>query len=115
MTIDGWYVIAAKTETGEDVNLIASEAPLTWEKPHSVSKSFPSDRWKEFLMTLSALGDPQQLWAETVKTFVRSYEATHAEKIVKESIRVVYMMERTTPIGESTPIQEQAWPKEDSL
>jgi hypothetical protein len=115
MTIDGWYVIAAKTETGEDVNLIASEAPLTWEKPHSVSKSFPSDRWKEFLMTLSDLGDPQQLWAETVKTFVRSYEATHAEKIVKESIRVVYMMERTTPIGESTPIQEQAWPKEDSF
>jgi len=115
MTIDGWYVIAAKTETGEDVNLLASELPLTWKKPHSVSKSFPSDRWKEFLMTLSDLGDPEKLWAETVNTFVRTYETTHPEKIVQESIRVVYMMERTTPNGESTPIQEQAWPKEDSL
>jgi hypothetical protein len=115
MTIDGWYVIEAKTETGENVNLLTTDQPLTWEKPLSVSKSFPSDRWKEFLMTLSDLGDPQQLWTETVKTFVRSYEATHPEKIVKESIRVVYMMERTTPNGESTPIQEQAWPKEDSL
>ena len=115
MTIDGWYVIAAKTESGEEVNLLASNLPITWEKPYSVSKSFPSDRWKEFLMTLSDLGDPQQLWAETVRTLVQTFEATHPAKIVNESIRVIYMMERTTSNGEAVPIQEQAWPKENSL
>lgn len=115
MTIDGWYVFEANTEEGEHINLLDAGSPLTWEKPHSVSKTFPSDRWREHLMTLSDLGDPEQLWSETVRVLIQRYEAIHPKRIDKGSVRVVYMMEKTTAQGELVPIQELAWPKEDSF
>ncbi len=115
MTIDGWYIIPATLSSGKTVNLLTAGAPLTWEKPTSVPDSFPSDRWKEYLMTLSDLGDPPEQWNQVVNILSQQFQQDSSDQIIDGTARVIYMMEKTVPGGEAPPIQEQAWPKEDSL
>ena len=115
MTIDGWYVIPATLESGKTIDLLRGGTPVSWEKPKSVPESFPSDRWKEYLMTLSDLGDPQKQWSRVGRVLSQTHNRKSPDQVIAGTIRVVYMMEKTTAIGEETPIQELAWPIENSL
>lgn len=113
MTFDGWYLVEAKTTEGTPVDLLNPSQPLRRTKPSRVR--FPSDRWKEYLMTLSDLGDPPARWQSVVNRLERQYELNQGKQIQSDTIRVIYMMERTTPQGEARPEAEQAWPRDDSF
>lgn len=116
MTFDGWYVITEADENADEgVNLLETSNPSIWEKPVAVAETFPSDRWKEYLMTLSDMGDPPQLWKNVVTHFSERYNRNAPSPVNVDRLRVVYMMEKSTVRGEAVPVPEQAWPKEDSF
>ena len=114
MTIDGWYVITEEEQTSQrGINLLGGDDGRLWEKPIPVTESFPSDRWKEYLMTLSDAGDPPQLWKNVVSFLAAEHSRNNSTPVNVDRLRVVYMMERSTADGEASPEPEQAWPRED--
>jgi hypothetical protein len=46
---DGWFVIPATLEDGEQVDLFAPDSRLTWERPERVSATYPNTRWRHYL------------------------------------------------------------------
>ncbi len=116
MTLDGWYSITGELRSGRQVNLLQPNQPPANRKPIAVIASFPSDRWKEYLMTLTDLGDPPERWAAVGQYLAKEWEAqfSSADPIVQ--MTVTYHLERTTPKGEASPVPETVWvspPRED--
>ncbi|NUM56717.1 MAG: HTTM domain-containing protein [Candidatus Hydrogenedentes bacterium] len=48
---DGWFVIEAERINGEKIDLMTGNPPV-WEKPELVSRNFPSQRWRKYMMNL---------------------------------------------------------------
>jgi hypothetical protein len=52
-TMDGgWYVIPGKLRNGTEIDLLRDGAPVSWEKPGDVIRSYRSERWRKYLMNL---------------------------------------------------------------
>lgn len=49
---DGWLVIPATLDGGEQVDLQASDKRLTWERPERVSATYPNVRWRHYVANL---------------------------------------------------------------
>ena len=111
MTIDGWYVAPVSTHGGGTVDLLRGGAPYDPGKPSHVSGTFLSDRWKEYLMTLSDLGDPAQYWEQVARYLIKRYHTHHPDPIDEETLSISYMMERTVSDGELPPVREPVWPR----
>lgn len=52
ITLDGWYVMPGLLKDGTEVDLFAAGAPVSWEKPASLSRTYPNDRWRSYMMNL---------------------------------------------------------------
>lgn len=115
MVFDGWYQITARSESNQVVNLLNHDSTLPESKPQNVASGFPSDRWKEYLMTLTDLGDPAPLWEQVARFLENRYEQETNTKLLPGTTRIIYTMEKTTPKGEQEPIAEPAWPKVESF
>lgn len=51
---DGWFVIPGKLANGKQVDLFKGGGPVSYEKPTFVSRTFPDNRWRRFLMNLAS-------------------------------------------------------------
>jgi hypothetical protein len=49
----GWYVAPATLADGRVIDLLAGGRPVSWEKPESVSGTFPNMRWRKYITDLS--------------------------------------------------------------
>lgn len=49
---DGWYVIPGTLADGSEVNVLDPGEPLPWEKPELVSSTYPSQRWRKYMMNI---------------------------------------------------------------
>lgn len=49
---DGWFVAQGETLGGRQIDLLRDGAPVSLDKPESVSASFPNHRWRCWLLNL---------------------------------------------------------------
>jgi hypothetical protein len=50
--VDGWFVLSGRLANGQVVDLMAPDAPPSFEKPESVAARHSSSRWARFLFQL---------------------------------------------------------------
>lgn len=66
-TYDGWYVIPGKLVDGTEVDVFNKAFhKVEFKKPKLVSAMYPDERWRKYLMILSAENQnvPRQYWAK---------------------------------------------------
>lgn len=104
-TNDGWWVIPGKLASGREVDLYrevfdpspdAQGAPVSYDKPDSVAHTYPTGRWRKFMMTAS--GKPQvRMRANYAKYLCKTWNAdprhTGDDELVQ--LEMVYMLEKT--------------------
>lgn len=99
---DGWYVIPGTLVSGERVDLFQKGAPVSFEKPESVYRHYPSMRWRKYTYE-TRLQANAWLRAYHAAYLCRSWNVTHTGNEQLESLEIVYMRETTPPLGTPTP------------
>lgn len=115
MVHDGWYVMQAEREDGSQFDLLDPNRSSLWDKPANVLETFPSDRWKEYMMMLYDFPDQAQLWERVVDHFKSSRESKHPNESPIQKVEVYYMMEKTLPDGVAPVEKELLWPVSTGL
>lgn len=79
---DGWFVMPAELADGRTVDLWAGGAPVTWDKPLLVIDTFPTYRWRKFMVNLRRKYDPDKPpspeWPYMLHYLCREWNATHS-------------------------------------
>jgi len=115
MVHDGWYVLLAEREDGSQFDLLDPQRSSVWEKPDDVLATFPSDRWKEYMMMLYDFPGQNGLWTRVVDHFKSTWESGHSNQSPILKVEVYYMMEKTLPKGVAPVEKELLWPEPPSL
>lgn len=98
---DGWYVIPGELRNGEEVDLLTGEA-VTYEKPEDVSATYPSQRWRKYLMNLwdRDLGEYRLYYGQWL---CRAWNKAHDVDRQVTDFRIIFMLEETLPGGKTAP------------
>jgi len=99
MKEDGWLVISAVSKGGKYFDLYTGDE-LTWEKPKSITKTFPNDRWRKYLMNLW-LKQFEDHRLHYGRFLCREWNASHYGDEQVDKFDIYYMLEETPPPGES--------------
>ena len=113
MTLDGWYVIAAELEDGRVIDFLEPEREDLWSKPAQVLQTYPSDRWKEYMMRIFDYPSQSKLWQGVISYFQSQWRSQYLEDVQVKSVTVYYMIEKTTALGVLPVEKEQLWPATD--
>lgn len=91
---DGWYVIPGRLRNGKAVDLFRNGGDVRWERPHSVSGSYPNTRWRRYMMML-----PNHLeYAPSYARYLcRNWNGRRADEERLEALEIVFVVERTLP------------------
>lgn len=109
---DGWIVIAASTQNGENIDLFRDGAPLSFEKPSVVYDIYPRPRWRRYFLSLWPDGGAiyRRPYAEYL---CRTGNAERAEGQKIARLEVIYMLEWTPapeePQAAVRPVSLIAW------
>jgi len=57
MHVDGWFVAPGRLQSGGRVDALHL-TPVRWGRPPDVARSYPSARWRKYLVNLRRRGDP---------------------------------------------------------
>ncbi|QDX41105.1 HTTM domain-containing protein [Salarchaeum sp. JOR-1] len=82
--VDGWYVAPAVTTAGETVDAW-NGGTVSYAKPPDVSKTYPSARWRKYLVTV-AVFDGRSLADEFAASLCREWDATHGSELARVSV-----------------------------
>lgn len=97
---DGWYVARARRVDGSEIDPLRRDpqSPVSFEKPESVSSSFPDMRWRKYLTTLSRRpGERERIpFARWLCRLANQYADTPAHRVT--SLDLIFVSE-DEPIG----------------
>jgi vitamin K-dependent gamma-carboxylase-like protein len=114
----GWIVIPARLADGTELDLFraggpaprgdAGAAPVAWEKPARVARTFRNDRWR-LLVTRAVFGDDKRL-LQYGRYLCREWNASHAGGRQLDSFEVVFMASPAlVPPAERRYEQDVVW------
>jgi len=110
---DGWYVIPAQQLGGGEIDLMhPSRERVDYSKPVFVAHEFRNIRWHKYL---------ERLWmpefassrAYYGKYLCRTWNATHSGGAMIKSLKLVYMLETSVPIGQTPTIEQRVLLRQD--
>ncbi len=107
---DGWYIFSATLRDGSQRDIfpgvadLESSAALTTQRPGDLSLRYPGERWRKYLINLWTLQDREK-YRLLAEYLCRNWNNHGDDSQALMSIELVYMLERTPPPGEVTPIQ----------
>lgn len=111
---DGWHVIVGKLKDGREVNLLAPEAPIRWEKPTLAQRNalYPNMQWRTYFINLNrAIG--KKLYPYYGSYVCQRWNQAHSSSPALASLKIYFINERTAPPGEPQTL-EKAMPWEQS-
>ena len=109
LTDDGWYVIPGVLRSGDEVDLFRDGAPVTYEKPALVSRTYKDQRWQKYMMNL---------WKTSYKDYrlpygkylCREWNNDHTGDETLQTFKIIFMRENTLPDYQtSTPTPVTTW------
>ena len=96
---DGWWIVAATSTDGSQVDLYRGGREISWDKPASVSAEFTSHRWRRYVMSLWS-GRQRYHTPHYARWLRNEWDAAHDEGQHIASMEIYFMMEYTRPPGE---------------
>ena len=94
---DGWFVMPAELANGRTVDLWSQGAPVTWDKPTLVIDTFPTYRWRKFLINMRRKFNPDKPpspeWPYLLRYLCREWNATHSQAEQVYLIEVYFVEE----------------------
>jgi len=104
---DGWYVLEGITQTGESINLLNPEMPVSYEKPKQIVSMFKNDRWRKY----------SENFIFSYHEFMRGYFCNYYKRTWNEQqdvkikeLKIYYMNELTQPDYHYTkPVKTLLW------
>jgi hypothetical protein len=92
---DGWFVIPAKLRDGTEFDLFTGK-PVRWEKPALVSALYKNDRWRKYMMNISARAhEDYRLYL--AQYYCREWNQSHEGAKQLSTFEIDYMLEDTLP------------------
>ncbi|NBW40437.1 HTTM domain-containing protein [bacterium] len=106
---DGWYIIEGKLRDNSSVNVMNPESPIPYKKPLYVSRTYPSQRWRKYMMNLwQKENERHRLYYG--RYLCRSWNSRHATDKQLMTFKMVFMWEQTQPDGsEAEPEEVILW------
>jgi len=101
---DGWYVTVGYRANGESVDPYRG-GPVDFSKPPDVSETYPTARWRKYLVSL-AITDDRVFRDEFAGYLCRHYDATHDDSLTAVS---VYFVEQETRLDGPEPVHRTAF------
>lgn len=102
---DGWYVIPGQLRNGEEVDLFRGGASVSWERPELISATYPSQRWRKYMMNLwKKKNKDHRLYFG--RYLCREWNSRHKGEETLETFQIYFMLEKTLPPGQPTTIQK---------
>jgi hypothetical protein len=103
-TDDGWFVIPGKLANGEEVDLYKDGAPVSWDKPYLVSHTYPSEKWRKYMMNLySEQMEDMKLGYGRYLCRGWNWYGGHGEDRKLLNFQIIYVREFTLPDYKTTP------------
>jgi hypothetical protein len=96
---DGWFILEGHFENGE-VKELLTNAPLTENKPNSVTTLYPNSEWRKFYLNLWDQGKPRILLPFS-RYMCRSQVADDGSAL--STLKITFMKETTPALGEAFP------------
>ncbi|KYR00587.1 hypothetical protein DLAC_02606 [Tieghemostelium lacteum] len=91
---NGWLVIPAILNNGAEVDLYTHGLPVTYDKPELISQTFPTQRWRKYLMNLqSASHKERRLHYGRYLCREWNWYGRHPEEAHIKSFRILFMYE----------------------
>jgi hypothetical protein len=112
ITESGWFVIPARLSSGAQLDLFSRSRKVTWQRPAIVSKIFPNDRWRKYMLNLAA---SQHAGVRLFygRYLCLSWNREHFGSDTLEAFKVYFMKERV--VAWSAPVfvkKEVIWEHE---
>jgi predicted DCC family thiol-disulfide oxidoreductase YuxK len=104
-TDDGWYVIPGKLRGGAMVDIFRAGRPVSFAKPTYGSMEFKNHRWVKFHENLRNRPFLQPVYA---RHLCREWNRRHRGDQRLEELEIIYVLERTQPAPEYSPIEKQS-------
>ena len=109
LTEGGWFVMPAHLANGNVVDIFRGGAPVSWEKPALVSRMYPNDRWRKYMVLIAAASNTS-LRPGLADYLFRHWNSTHAPQSRIVSLEIILMEQDTLPEkGFSSPRPIQLW------
>lgn len=92
---DGWFVMPGVLRSGREVDVFRAGAPVTFKKPHLVTDTYATSRWRRFMMSN---GDPKKaagVRKQHAKWICLSWNREHSGNDALVSFRMIFMLEKT--------------------
>ena len=108
---DGWYVIPAKLRNGEKFDLHKhfwsdeDRPAVSWEKPKRVSKTYPTQRWRKYLMNLWH-PDGRKFLLHYGRYLCRDWNEVHRGPDALETFQIYFMLEMTSLETQTPPLEK---------
>lgn len=101
--VDGWFVAPGATTNGQQVDALASE-PLSWDRPSELASTYPSARWRKYLLGLRAGGtEPHR--AALAGYLCQRWNRSHDDGL--RQVELVFVAESTRLDGPDPQRREQ--------
>ncbi len=104
---DGWFVIPGKLLDGSEVDLLTGR-PTTWKKPALVSATFPTYRWRKYMVNLWNK-DNKEYRRFYGKYLCRSWNASHSGDQRLNTLEIFFMLEMTHRNHIAKPEKRRIW------
>jgi hypothetical protein len=102
-TNDGWSVVSTQLSNGREVDLLTGKN-VTFDKPESSAGLFPNHRWRKYFRNLlSQDAKEHRRWYARYARRKWNREHSHSNEQL-ETLRLIYMLERTDLNDSSPPI-----------
>jgi len=102
---DGWYVIPGRLRNGAVVDIFKNGGPVSWEKPKMVSATYPSERWRKYLMNLYLSSNHgHRLYYG--KYLCRDWNERHPKDLQLMEFEIYFMRETTRPNYEKPQVEK---------
>jgi hypothetical protein len=104
LTEDGWIAVKGILEDGTEVNLWKPNEDLTLEKPVNLSASFPTDRWRKYIMNICMVrySAHRGYFVDWLRRRWETCGAMQASSPLK-TVEFLFYQENTPPPGEPVP------------
>lgn len=100
--VDGWFVIPAFLENGEQIDLYKGGGAVSFEKPEVVCYQHPNMRWRKYMMNLKVLKNAEHR-APFADYLCNKWNAEHPDEKI-ERLQVIFMREDTPNPKETKPV-----------
>lgn len=98
---DGWFVIPGKLRDGSEVNLLAPDRPVTWDKPTLAQRNalYPTMQWRSYFINLSR-SPGSKLRPAYAHYLCQEWNARHSGGQTLEQVEINFVEETTVPPGQ---------------